>query len=97
MADRLFDHIGNKKVSDPIYDQDEFEDILMTSNQHDKYVDIKYESYEYDGAVRIVSLKVNLNGLFEHNFDYLQEQITEAIGLRLNKHNIVMECKLQIV
>lgn len=86
-----------KPQPEPVFDMEEFEDELMTAQQYYRFVTIKYEGYDYDGAFRIVKLSVNLGDLMEHHFEYLTEQITESIGLRINKSNIVLECKLDII
>lgn len=86
-----------QRPQEPVFDMEEYEDEIITSNQNYHYMNIEFESYEYDGAVRVVKLKVNLNGLEEYHFDYLQDQILESIGLRLNKRNIVLETKIEYV
>lgn len=86
-----------QRQPEPVFDMEEFEDELMTAQQYYRFVTIKYEGYEFDGAFRIVKLSVNLGDLMEHHFEYLEDQVREAIGLRINKHNIVLECKLEIV
>lgn len=98
MIDRLAE-TGNtmKRQAEPQFDMDEFEDEIITSNQNYHYMNIKFEGYDYDGAFRIVKLSVNLNGLQEHHFDYLEDQIIESIGLRINKRNIVLETKPEYV
>lgn len=79
------------------FDMDEFEDTIMSSNQNDRHVTIAYEGYFYDNAFRIVKLKVNLNDILPCFFDYLEEQILESIGLRINKNNIVLETRIEYV
>lgn len=97
-TDRLSEPSLNSRVTEqPKFDMDNFTDEIMTSFGRYRFIDIKYESYEYDGAVRIVSLKVNLRDYSERSFDYLQEQIIEAIGLRINKNNIVLETRIEFV
>lgn len=84
-----------KPSQEPKFDMDNFEDEVMTSMQNYKKVNIEFEGYNYDGAFRIVKLKVNLKGFSEYQFDYLEEQILESIGLRINKNNIVLETKIE--
>lgn len=95
MIDRLQEPETRKP--EPSFDMDEFEDEIMSSNQNYRHVKISYEAYEYDGAVRIVKLKVNLNDILPCFFDYLEEQILESIGLRINKNNIVLETRIEYV
>ena len=80
--------------NEPQFDMDEFEDIIISSNQHDRHVTIKYEAYFYEGAFRIVKLEVDLNDVMTCYFDYLEDQILEAIALRVNKTNVVLETKI---
>lgn len=90
--------IGNpayKPSKEVQFDMDEFEDIIISSSQRDINATIKYEAYEYDGAVRIVKLEVDLDNVLPCFFDFLEDQITESIGLRINKYNIVLECKVE--
>lgn len=84
-----------KPTKEPQFDADEFEEVLVTSQQKNRNVIIKYEGYFYEGAFRIVKLCVDLNDLKEYHFDYLEDQITESIGLRINKNNIVLETKIE--
>lgn len=79
------------------FDMDEFEDIIISSSQRDINATIKYEAYEYDGAVRIVKLEVELNDVLPCFFEYLEEQILESISLRINKRNVVLETKMDII
>lgn len=84
----------DKPVPDVQFDMDEFEDIIVSSSQRDINATIKYEAYEYDGAVRIVKLEVDLDNVLPCFFEYLEEQILESIGLRINKNNIILETKI---
>lgn len=84
-----------KKPQEPQFDMDEFEDTIMTTYDKDHFVTIKFEGYDYDGAFRIVKLSVRLGNLEQYHFDFLQDQIIEAIALRINKSNVVLETKIE--
>lgn len=93
--------IGNpaydRKPAEPKFDQDDYEDTIISAQQKDRHVTIKFEGYYFDHAFRIVKLSVDLGDLLECHFEYLEDQILESIGLRLNKKHIVLETKLEIV
>lgn len=86
-----------KRPQEPEFDMETFVTEIQTSQGNDKKVSIAYEGYLYDSAFRVVKLKVDLKGFSESQFDYLEDDIKEAIALRINKRNVVLETSLEIV
>lgn len=73
------------------YQKDEMTDYIMDNDQEAQVAKIEYEYYEYDRAVRLVSLKVTT----KCKSDYLQEDVLEMIHQRERKR-IELECEIEL-
>ncbi len=78
------------RATEPHFEQDSYNDLLFNSDGKGFMSHISYESFEYDGAIRIVKLEVETNLTDK----YLLDGVLENLKFRNNGKNIVMECKM---
>lgn len=73
------------------YMKDSMTDYILDEDQDSHVIKIEYEYYEYDNAVRIVTLQVTT----KCKSQFLQEDVLEMIHQR-ERQRIELECEIEL-
>lgn len=73
------------------YMKDSMTDYILDEDQDSHVIKIEYEYYEYDNAVRLVTLRVTT----KCKSQFLQEDVLEMIHQR-ERQRIELECEIEL-